>query len=440
MQKTLYVAIMCLMGLCYSTCCAAQYYTHIAKRNIRTLRVQYVQAESLQRPFLVLNGNSLDGSDPSNTLEISFDELSHDIRQYSYTIQHLNSDWKPSSLNSYEYLDGFTTADIVDYATSNNTQQNYTHYSFTFPNEDMQLSASGNYVLTIYEDGDMDNTVAFVCFSVVEPLVGISSDVRSNTDIELSGRYQQLDIAVQTAAIDLKDANTIKVVVRQNNRSDNEVILTSPTYIEPNLLRYKNQKKLIFEGGNEFRHFDAYSTYYAGYHIDRIRYVQGEYHVLLDIDEVRGIMAQGAGREGAPYLTEYDTNGQLRINAEKADDSDTEAEYAWVHFTLPVKHYITDANVFVGGDVFYNLFTADNRMEYDAEAQCYYLYAYLKQGGYDYLYYVLSDDALNKVSAGASLLPLEGSHWQTHNAYTIYVYYRPFGSRYDRLVGLQWVQ
>ena len=36
---------------------------------------------------------------------------------------------------------------------------------------------------------------------------------------------------------------------------------------------------------------------------------------------------------------------------------------------------------------------------------------------------------------GVTALPLEGSHWQTQNEYGIYVYYRPFGGRYDQLVG-----
>ena len=34
-----------------------------------------------------------------------------------------------------------------------------------------------------------------------------------------------------------------------------------------------------------------------------------------------------------------------------------------------------------------------------------------------------------------SLLPLEGSHWQTINEYAVDVFYRPFGARHDRLVG-----
>jgi hypothetical protein len=31
---------------------------------------------------------------------------------------------------------------------------------------------------------------------------------------------------------------------------------------------------------------------------------------------------------------------------------------------------------------------------------------------------------------------LEGSHWETENDYTVYVYYRENGSLYDRLVAI----
>ena len=408
----------------------AQYQTRVLHPNVHTLRMRYAEENAvLQRPYLILdNSGVVDGSDPQNALDISFDEFSHDARMYSYTVLHLNYDWTPSDLSSYEYLNGYTTADIIDYMQSLNTQQIYTNYRFTFPNEDMQLTKSGNYVLIIYEDGDVNNAVAHVCFSVVEPLAGISVEVRGNTDTEYNGRYQQLDIDVQTANLDVRNPQDIKLVVRQNNRSDNQVVVAKPTFVEPNRLRYQNQSALIFEGGNEFRHFDTYSTYYAGYHVNRIRYAQGEYHAVLELDEVRGTMGRGAGREGLPYLTEQDANGQWVVNCEKSDDVNTEADYMWVHFCLPVSEPIMNGYLFIGGDVFDNQYSAVNKMEYDAEQKCYYLYAYLKQGGYDYMYYVVRAN-------GVTTLPLEGSHWQTQNEYTLELYYRPFGGRYDQLVG-----
>ena len=307
----------------------AQHRTSVFDADIRTLRMRYMveaiePTGSVSRPYLVLpESGIIDGSDEENTLEISFDEMSHDVYQYSYRVLHCNMDWTESDISSYEYVDGFTTADVIDYEHSVNTQQAYTHYSFAFPNQDMQLKASGNYVVQVYEDGDQEQVVAEVCFSVVEPLVGIDAKVRANTDIELNGRYQQLDIDVHTKALGVRDAQDVKVVVQQNGRWDNQVVLEKPTFVEPNRLRYVNQKALIFEGGNEFRHFDIYSAYYAGNHVDRVVYKQREYHALLDVDEVRGTENKYAAREGTPYLTEWDANGQWIVNCEKTDYVDT---------------------------------------------------------------------------------------------------------------------
>ena len=428
MRKLYYILLLLILSLVAH----AQYHTRSLNTNIRTLRIQYL-SEALepsgnpQRPYLVLKDGIVDGNEEDNTLEISFDELSHDTKLYSYKVEHCDRYWNKSNISSYEYLDGFTSADIVDYELSNNTQQAYTHYWFTFPNNDMQLKASGNYLITIYQDGDVNNVVAHVCFSVVEPLVDIHADIRANTDIELNGRYQQLDIDLNTAELNLRDAQDVAVVVTQNGRFDNRVIVNKPTFVEPKKLRYINNKSLIFEAGNEFRHFDSYSVYYAGYHIDRVVYSQGEYHAITEQDAIRGTLANGASKEGLPYLSDIDANGQWVVNCEKSDYPDVDAEYMWVHFCLPVKQPIMDAQIFVAGDLFYNQYSATNLMQYDAENQCYYLYAYLKQGGYNYMYCTVGPK-------GSSLLPIEGSHWQTENEYAVWVYYRPFGARYDRLV------
>lgn len=411
----------------------AQHFTQTIDPNIRTLRVRYLDeaiehSGNIERPYLVLKNGVVDGSELENTLEISFDNLSHNINQYTYRVIHCDRNWQESSINSYEYLDGFTTNDIVDYELSSNTQQEYTHYWLEFPNSHMQLKASGNYALQVYQDGNQDNVVAEVCFQVVEPMVDMNIKLRHNTDIELSGRYQQLDIDVHTAVLGVRDAKDISLIVVQNGRLDNRVVVDKPTFIEPQRLRYVNNKKLIFEGGNEFRRFDTYSTYYAGYHVGKVVYKQGDYHAILEADAVRGTMAIGAGREGLGYLSDVDANGQWVVNCEKTDYPDTEAEYMWVHFCLPVKQPLMNSHVFVGGDLFYNQYAANNMMQYDAENKCYYLYAYLKQGGYNYMYYTLQNGNI-------SLQPLEGSHWQTMNEYVVDVYYKPFGARYDRLVG-----
>lgn len=406
-----FLVILLLIG----TSMQAQYYTHPTDANLKTLRVCYADGERAERPYLVL------GEDRS--IEVSFDELSHNAHQYTYTVVHCNSDWTESDLSTQEYLQGFTTADITDYDYSINTQQLYTHYRFLFPNEDMRLTASGNYAIRIYEDGDTDKTVGWVCLSVVEPQVTIEASVRTNTDIELSGRYQQLDIDILTEDLRIVDSQSeIRLVVQQNGRRDNQVSLTRPTFIDGKRLRYINRRELIFEAGNEYRHFDIASQYFKGNNVDYIHFDHNYYQAFLFPDDLR--------TEGS-YINEYDANGQYQIHAERAEDSDYEADYMWVHFLLPTPQIWLDGSVYVGGELTYNSLTQDNRMTFDAEHNVYTLSLYVKQGGYDYQYWFA------KRQSPATLFRTEGSYWQTRNEYTVFVYYRPFGSRADRLVGIK---
>lgn len=377
----------------------AQTHTHVYDPNIRTLRVE--------RDVLRL------GED--DQLHISFDEMSHDVHFYTYTVQMLNSD-----LLSSEYLQGFTTKDIDDYEHSINTSYEYTHYWLDFPNEEMTLTKSGQYRLTIYEDGNPENKKAEVDFCVVKPLVKIEANVRANTDIEFNGRYQQVDLDINTAALNINDPHEVRVVVTQNNRLDNAVTLTQPTFFEPKRLRYTNNKDLIFEGGNEYHHFDAFSCFYAGHGIDRVFHENGAYHVLLFADEI----AQGT------YIHEFDSDGRFVVNAERTNDVDTEAEYMWVHWTLPTDKPFFDGALYLGGELFQNEMTLNNRLQYDNEAKCYWLTALVKQGGYDFQYWFVPK---NKTTTTQRV---DGSYWQTENEYAVYVYWRPFGARYDRLVGV----
>ncbi|MFR5942933.1 MAG: hypothetical protein ACLUIE_13980 [Parabacteroides merdae] len=58
-----------------------------------------------------------------------------------------------------------------------------------------------------------------------------------------------------------------------------------------------------------------------------------------------------------------------------------------------------------------------------------------KQGSYNYQYLFAPDG-----STVGETGPIEGNYYQTQNEYTIYVYYRPMGARYDRLIGVTTVR
>lgn len=418
-----------------------RYETAILSDNVATLRMAYEEQlygdhalSSPERPYLVLPSyvhdattQGLDGSDPENRVEISFDEMSHGVHLYSYYVLHLNTDHTVSELFPSEYMRGMPMVEIVDYEHSMNTQRLYTHYRFSFPNEDMVLTRTGDYVVCICEDNDADKLVATQIVRVTSAGADIRVDVRSDTYKELHGRYQQLDIDVvpplqrQSSTTNL--AGDYFIIVEQNGRTDNRVVRPKPNFVESNRLRFVNNKDLLFEGGCEYRHMDTYSTYFAGAGVERVWYENGDYQALLP-------MATAA--QYGPYVHEFDANGQRVVNSEKTDEDDTESEYMWVYFALAVDQPWLDGQVFVGGDVFENRLTARNRMWYDEKQHCYFLASLIKQGGVDYQYWFLG-----KGQQAASVLRTEGSHYETRNEYTILVYYHPFGSRVDELVGMQ---
>ena len=66
-------AILFLLTLCIGS--FAQTHSRVLNEQIRTLRVE--------RKLLSLDNGILDGTDPENTLHISFDEMSHDVHLYT---------------------------------------------------------------------------------------------------------------------------------------------------------------------------------------------------------------------------------------------------------------------------------------------------------------------------------------------------------------------
>jgi hypothetical protein len=369
--------------------------------------------EKMGLPIMKLNS--------SDVLQISFDEMSHEAHSFSYKVLHCNADWTPSTINTNEYLNGFTTGNITDYVTSLNTTYLYTHYTFQLPNNDLNFKISGNYVVIIYEDNQADKPIAQACFSVVEPRIVVTATIRGNTDSELSGKSQQLDFDVLLNGYPVRDPGSeIKIVVRQNNRIDNQVTDIKPTYLSGSKLSYINNGALIFEGGNEYHRFDISSVYAAGEGVDFIKYIQLHYDAFLVKDKIR---------TSRFYSSEKDVNGKFVINMQEGQDDNTESDYMTVHFNLPAKQPFLDGQLYLGGEFNYNLLNDAVQMKYDNDAESYTQTVLLKQGGYNYQYWFVPK-GLRKGSAER----VEGSYWQTNNEYTIYVYHRPWGERYDKLI------
>ncbi len=408
---------MLILFLCFNGNIKSQtvFKTQIFEENIKTLQTK-VNGDALSAPIILLNSDDV--------LTISFDEMSHEGHRFSYEIKHCNSDWTISSLSSTEFLQGFSRGYIDDYARSVNTTFLYTNYRFFIPNNDMKLSVSGNYIVNIYENNDSDNPVASVRFYVVDPKVEIQGKVRGNTDTELYKSLQQVDFDVLTRNYRIQDAHSeIQAVVRQNERTDNEVTDIKPTYYSAEKLSFVNNRKLIFEGGNEYNRIDFSSRYNFDERIKSIEYVRPHYEVTV---------ADNFVRSGEQYQTDFDVNGKFVINYQNGIDDDVEAEYMYVHLFLPVDNPFLDGNIYLGGNWNYNQLDETSLMNFDSYNNLYSKTLLLKQGGYNYQFWYVP-----KNSKKVTVQPIDGSYWQTQNEYTIFVYHRPWGGRYDQLIGVK---
>ena len=369
-------------------------------------------------PFTALNGG--------RPIEISFDALEPGYTRYAYRVVYCDADWTPSNLSPVEYLDGFQDNVVEDFATSMATTMPYTNYRVFFPNEDVQLKLSGNYVAIFYPEDEPDNVAFTACFSLVEPMINIAAKVSGNTNIDTNQSHQQVSFVIQHPHLDIRFPQTdLKIHVLQNNRRDNMVSDLKPMEILRGSIVYDNLRELIFPAGNEFRRVEFLSNRYNGMGVERISFHNPYYHIDLMTDYPEA---------GESYQYDQDQDGRFFVRCSNCQDPDTEADYYIVHFSLAMDP-ILDGQIYLSGEAFANTFDDHSRMTYNPETGRYETAILLKQGNYNYQYLFVP----NGTSRGETAL-VEGDHFEAENQYTIYVYYRPMGARYDRLIGVTTVR
>ena len=370
---------------------------------------------------------------------ISFDHFTHDYHRFVYKIVHCNADWTPSDLFEVDYMDGFNNQPIEDYENSLNTTMLYTHYRLNLPNDDIQFKVSGNYRVEIFLDENDDENeensefriqnsgltpVATACFRVVEPRMGLNASVTTNTDIDTNLSHQQVAFTLNYTPGEVMDpATEIKPYVYQNNRTDNMVSLVKPIYVSPGRLEYRHNRALIFPAGNEYRRFEVINMHYATQGVDEISYFAPYYHATLLPDAPR-----------RNYSYDEDHDGRYFIRYNMAQDTDIEADYLFVHFTLNMPRR-TGGNFYLTGEFTYNDFDPTCQATYNDDAQAYEATLLLKQGAYDFMYLWVPEG-----STAGQTGPAEGNFYEAENEYQVYIYHRPFGGRYDRLVAAQQVK
>ena len=360
-----------------------------------------------------------------NPIHISFDDLTHEYHRYTYKIEHCEADWSVSDqLFETDYIDGFTEGNIIDdVEESLNTNVLYTHYRLSIPNEHCRLKMSGNYRLTVIDDNNDDEPMFSVCFYVVNPQIGVSLNVSSNTDIDINSSHQQVTMGVKYAGLRvINPTEQIQTVVMQNGRWDNAVVNARPQFTMSDGLTWQNCRDFIFDAGNEYHKFEVLDTDHPTLGIDRIRWDGKVFHAFVIPDEPR-----------PNYLYDEDANGAFYIRNSDNIENDRISDYVRVHFQLLCPEPV-DGDVYLNGVWTNDQFLPEYRMEYDEMSRSYEAEVLLKMGYYSYQYVLIDNKGY------AQVMPTEGSFFQTENKYQAFVYYREPGGRADLLLGYQQVQ
>lgn len=396
-----------LVGLCSVT--AQKVQEKVPPTFIRTIKFNGGANEYSGNPVISLGGR----------LRLSFDDIIGDEADYYYTIEHFDFDWTPSDLTKNEYMEGFDDVRITNYKNAYNTLQPYTHYELQIPNTNTKgLKVSGNYLLSVFNSNR--ELVFSRKFMVYESVVNVQAEVKRSRDLKFIDEKQVVNFSISSPDLVLiNPEKNVKTLVIQNNNLKSAIKDLKPQYTIGNELIYKYDQQSAFWGGNEYFQFNDKDLRATTADIASVD-LKELYHHYLYPDYTRN---------ARPYTYNPDINGGFVISNTQGTDDDIEAEYVWVHFSLKNDDDIGDAEIHIYGG--FNNFEIDKStlLHYNETTGLYEAARLFKQGYYNYKYVLLNPDGT--IDEGF----IGGNFDETENVYSILIYYRSPGARYDRLIG-----
>ncbi|MBA5628589.1 type IX secretion system plug protein [Moheibacter lacus] len=402
-----------LFAICISNFCLAQTYTEVnPPDHIKTVQLFNPQTND-QTPVARISGEYF---------ILSFDDLNAGFHEYNYKIEHYNADWTPSGIFQSEFLDGYSSDYIRDYRNSFNTYQNYTHYRLQIPNQNTRPKLPGNYVIKVYtkDENNPIFTRRFALYDDQRVTVGIQAE----RGIGTGNLNQRLNVIASSGQVNLTETpDGATLFIMKNGNWEDHLRIKRPSFVQNSQLTYRDQNHL-FEGNSEYLWFDTKTLEVPAMSTERVFRQDSLYHTVIRTDFQKWNLG---------YFDEPDVNGAFYIRNVRLNDqnlSNSQADYTWVHFALDE---FDDAGgtkeLYIVGAFNDWQLTPEYRLK-KMENNFWELSVLLKQGYYNYQYAVY-DQSTNEVSYST----INGSFWQTENLYQALFYYRPWGVRYDLLMG-----
>jgi hypothetical protein len=352
-------------------------------------------------------------------LELSFDDLDADSKDYQYKIEHMTHDWQKSRLLSSQFIDGFDQNSIINVTNSFGTFQNYTHYAVKIPNVNSIITKSGNYLVSVLND---DDEVVFSRKLVLyENIAIIGVEVSRSRNTKTINTQQTVEFTINHPNLRINNpAQEVHVVLLKNENWNKKLTNLKPTFFRQNQLKYTYANKTNFWGGNEYLNFDSKFIRNKSLNVVKIEMKDIFHHYLYP----------STYNPSSSYTYNPDINGQFVVRTLEAANPNTEADYAMMHFTLYADNPIANKEVYVYG-AFNNFKTEEeNKLSYNFADNSYQGQILLKQGFYNYTFATVNENKTVDTNQ------INGTFFQTENEYTVIAYYKPFGGLYDRVIGI----
>lgn len=385
---------------------------YIYDNQIKTVKI-YRKGFNLSFPAIELGNREY--------MEVVFDDLDSVQTDYIYTFIHCNSDWTKSKLQEHEYLGKLGDLYIYNPQSSYTTRVDYSHYQFSFPNDDVEFRVSGNYILRVIDE----QTGAIIFdkrFIVFENAIEAEIEVKRATRLAMMDEYQEVDFTLRGNIFTDYDAySEIRTVLLQNGRWDNAKIDIKPRYVKADEASYDHDMENTFIAGNEFHSLNIKTFEYKTEYVGDIRSMGSHFEIQIKPNKIRRFKV---------YLEEKDINGKSFVSFNAEEDGEIKADYMLVHFSLPYEAPEIEGEIYLLGEICNWEFSEKSKLEYNYETKAYEKAVWIKQGYFDYMYamvYYNSDGEGN-------VRHIEGSHYETENDYQLIVYLRDRMMQYDRII------